>query len=72
MGVNNKKGNLFCFTLGSKMGILGQECREANRNYNEAQLTRQPIDLSACSSHFRAGTAMTDIEQRRRCMSETF
>lgn len=48
------------------MGIFGQECRETNRNYNETQLTLQSNDQSTYSSHFRASTAITDIEQRKR------
>lgn len=48
------------------MGILGQEYREANKNCNKAQLTLQSIDHSTCSSHFRASTTITDIEQRKR------
>lgn len=47
------------------MGILGQEYREANKNCNKAQLTLS-IDQSICSSHFRASTTITDIEQRKR------
>ena len=62
--LKRRKYDLFCFAQGSKMGIWGQECREAVRNWNEAQLTLQSIDQSTCSSHFRASTTITDIEQR--------
>lgn len=63
-----RRVNVICSVLLEevKWAFWARNVEKPIKNYNEAQLTLQSIDQSTCSSHFRASTAITDIEQRKR------